>query len=357
MRIDIAKVLVLVAVGIAGLGSACAAQRTFVATTGLDSNPCSLAAPCRSFAHAIGATDPNGEIVVLESGGYGRVTIDKSVSIVAPPGIYAGISVFPGANGIDVATAGVQVSLRGLTINGQGGQHGIRLDAAAALDVERCEIGHLTGSGIEVNASGARLGIKDSHVHDNGASGVDVTGDVAIRMEASRVERNGGIGVYLHEGPSGIVSGASIAGNASTGLRFEGAATVMSLAVSDSRFHANGGEAGIYVAGYAAGTLNFEASANVVSGNDVYGIYVAAPGGTTILATLRGNTVAHNGSSGIAASFGSTTVNVARNVVESNGNAGIVTGNGAVVNTYQNNVVRDNVGSDTLGAFNNVGGV
>jgi hypothetical protein len=64
-------------------------------------------------------TAANGEIVVLDSGGYGRVTIDKSVSIVAPPGIYAGISVFAGQDGVTIFTPGITVVLRGLTINGR----------------------------------------------------------------------------------------------------------------------------------------------------------------------------------------------------------------------------------------------
>jgi hypothetical protein len=79
-----------------------AAQRTFVASTGLDVNPCSITQPCRAFAAALALTDPDGEIIVKDSAGYGRVTIDRSVTITSPPGIYAGISVLAGTNGIDI---------------------------------------------------------------------------------------------------------------------------------------------------------------------------------------------------------------------------------------------------------------
>ena len=71
-------------------------QRTFVAANGSDAHPCSLAQPCRSFAAAIANTDPNGEIIVFDSAGYGVVAITKSVTIAAPPGVYAGITVFSG---------------------------------------------------------------------------------------------------------------------------------------------------------------------------------------------------------------------------------------------------------------------
>src|SRR5512138_668523 len=78
----------------------CAAQRTFVSTSGVNNPACSLAAPCRDFAAAIAATSVNGEVIVLDSGGYGPVTITQSASIIAPPGVYAGISVSAGLDGV-----------------------------------------------------------------------------------------------------------------------------------------------------------------------------------------------------------------------------------------------------------------
>ena len=77
--------------------AAAAIQRTFVSGSGLDSNACSLAAPCRGFAAALAQTLPGGEVVVLDSAGYGPVTISQAVTLVAPSGVYAGISVFSGA--------------------------------------------------------------------------------------------------------------------------------------------------------------------------------------------------------------------------------------------------------------------
>ena len=112
----------------AAAGTAATAQRTFVASTGNDANPCSIAQPCRGFAAAI----------VRQSGrrgyraGFSRVrprarTISQSVSIIAPPGVYAGISVFSG-DGVTVSAGATdKVLLRGLTINGEGGTGGIRV--------------------------------------------------------------------------------------------------------------------------------------------------------------------------------------------------------------------------------------
>src|SRR5512147_2027792 len=125
-------VLVLGA-GLDGAG-ATAAQRTFVAPTGLDTNPCSIGLPCRSFGTVIGATDVGGEVIVQDAGGYGAVTITKSVTITSPAGVYAGISVF-GGDGVLVNGAGVVVVLRGLVINGIGAFNGtgIRFQQGARL--------------------------------------------------------------------------------------------------------------------------------------------------------------------------------------------------------------------------------
>src|SRR6185369_8943668 len=93
-----------------------AGQRSFVATGGVDNPVCSLAAPCRSFGAAVTATNAGGEVIVLDSGGYGPVTITKAIALIAPPGVYAGVSVLSG-DGVTVTTsaAGDRVTLDGLT--------------------------------------------------------------------------------------------------------------------------------------------------------------------------------------------------------------------------------------------------
>ena len=82
-------------------GSALAlpSQRTFVASYGSDLNPnCNLALPCRSFNAAIAQTNPGGEVVILDTAGYGPMVITKSIKIIGPSGVYGGISVQGGAS-------------------------------------------------------------------------------------------------------------------------------------------------------------------------------------------------------------------------------------------------------------------
>lgn len=144
---------------------AAAIGRTFVASFGSDSNRCSLALPCRGFTVALAATDSGGEIVVLDSAGYGAVTIGKSVSISVPTGIYAGVSVLSG-DGITVNAIGISVALSNLTINGQGGRDGIRFVQGARLNVVGCQIIGMDRNGVRVEGAGtvviARSAIRGS---------------------------------------------------------------------------------------------------------------------------------------------------------------------------------------------------
>src|SRR5678815_2028279 len=58
-----------------------AQSRTWVSGVGDDMNPCSRTAPCKTFAGAISKTAKDGEISVLDPGGFGTVTITKSIYI------------------------------------------------------------------------------------------------------------------------------------------------------------------------------------------------------------------------------------------------------------------------------------
>src|SRR3954466_8436206 len=93
------------------------ATRTWVSGVGDDANPCSRTAPCKTFAGAISKTAAAGEINALDAGGFGAVTITKSITI-SGEGVEAGVLV-SGTNGINVFTgASDVVVLRGLDIIG-----------------------------------------------------------------------------------------------------------------------------------------------------------------------------------------------------------------------------------------------
>ncbi|CAH1906361.1 Right handed beta helix region [Candidatus Nitrotoga sp. HW29] len=163
-----------------------AAQRAFVASYGSDSNSCVILSPCRTFAQAMTVVDPNGEVVVLDSAGYGSVTLTQSVSLIAAPGIYAGIAVFPGTSGVTIA-ASVDVVLRGLAINSQNGNNGILMNGSSSLSIENCVISNFSGigqHGIFVN-SAASVRITDTLVRDND-TGIQLQGGAITDISNSK---------------------------------------------------------------------------------------------------------------------------------------------------------------------------
>ena len=127
------------------------ATRTWVSGVGDDANPCSRTAPCKTFAGAISKTAANGEIDCLDPGGFGAVTITKSMTIDCG-GVTGGI-LSAGTNAV-VVIAGVndRIVLRNLNIDGVGsGVNGVRFLAGLHLTLENVRIQGVTGLGVDVN--------------------------------------------------------------------------------------------------------------------------------------------------------------------------------------------------------------
>src|SRR5687767_11091784 len=119
--------LALILFALLGTQSATAGRRSFVSGLGNDAHPGTREQPKRTFASALPVTDVGGEIVALDSAGFASstLTINKSVSIISPPGVYAGVSVASGTGiTVSIGTNDVVV-LRGLTLKGAGGSVGV----------------------------------------------------------------------------------------------------------------------------------------------------------------------------------------------------------------------------------------
>jgi hypothetical protein len=188
-------------------------QRTFVASHGNDASACSLAQPCRSFGAAVAKTSAGGEVIVLDSAGYGPVTIAQSISIIAPAGVYAGVTVASGS-GITVDGSGIVVVLRGLTINGQGGDWGIFFNQGTALTVEDCEIANMIRDGIIIGAVDSQARVKNTVVRKNGLDGIRGeanSGSIRVTVANSLIADNGeGVGADAFGGSVDIVVARSI---------------------------------------------------------------------------------------------------------------------------------------------------
>ena len=156
------------------------ATRTWVSGVGDDVNPCSRTAPCKTFQGALAKTAAGGEVNILDPGGYGAVTIDKSI-IISGYGSTAGVLMTSQA-GITVNAGPYDVViLRNLNINGFGASlAGIKYVSGAQLHIEECNISGM-GSGyaaISVEHSGkGLLTVNNTNINgpNNTVSGVVVS--------------------------------------------------------------------------------------------------------------------------------------------------------------------------------------
>src|SRR5262249_46918435 len=169
----IASALIAPALLLAMIGTPQSAQaqlaRTFVSSSGSDLNNCDRLTPCRTFQHAHDQTLANGEITVLDPGGYGAVIINRTISIINDGVGEAGALVSGGVTGITINGAATDVvNLRGLTVKGIGfgGGNGIVFTTGKSLTVENCAIRNLTG--------GLPLGVGLTY-QPNGSSALAVT--------------------------------------------------------------------------------------------------------------------------------------------------------------------------------------
>jgi len=211
------------------------ATRTWVSGVGDDANPCSRTAPCKTFSGAISKTANNGIINCIDPGGFGALTITKSIQIDClntKAGVLAG-----GVNGINVNGAGVLVVLRGLSIEGTGiSPIGVNIVQGAVVHIESCWIrgfqgGTAQGVRLATTTGNPELYISDSFITDNGtgATGggvfVAATGGTAF-VSLSNVRLNNNVfGTGNNLNSRMMISNSVIAGN-TTGVEADGGAVV-----------------------------------------------------------------------------------------------------------------------------------
>jgi hypothetical protein len=160
------------------------ATRTWVSGVGDDANPCSRTAPCKTFAGAISKTANGGTIDCLDPGGFGAVTITKSIAIQCDEVSNGGVLV-SGTNAIIVSAGPAdRVILSGLDIDGLGtGVNGVGFNSGAQLIIDDCWIHNFANIGVNVasNTANARVVITRSRILNNGTSGNGATGGVAVQ--------------------------------------------------------------------------------------------------------------------------------------------------------------------------------
>jgi len=258
------------------------ATRTWVSGVGDDVNPCSRTAPCKTFPGAISKTVAGGIINCLDPGGFGAVTITKSITIDCT-GTFGGI-LAAGTNAINVNGAGVVVNLRGLDLEGIGtGLIGINVIAAAAVHVEHSRIfGFQAGGATGINhaAGNSILVVNNTHFHTNGTGIVlnGANGPVNMNLRDVIVDQNASHGVSITSAGQfavATIDRTTLAFNGGTGLRLNGAGTI--AFIGNSTVVGNG-------TGVAGGTVQSFKN-NQIAGNGTDGTPITAfpgPGGTAL---------------------------------------------------------------------------
>src|SRR5882724_12969766 len=223
------------------------ATRTWVSGVGDDANPCSRTAPCKTFAGAISKTATNGEIDCLDPGGYGAVTITKSITIDCTGtggNILAG-----GTNGVIVNATNASatdplriVRLRGLSINGSGngtrsGIRGVSIVSALEVHIDDVVIDNFVQQAVaDVRGNTGKLFVTNSNFRNNGVGiGLAPTsGTLNVSIDNTAVEGNG-IGIAAGPSVNVVVSRSVISGSSTNGIDAQGG----QIAVTSSTISSN----------------------------------------------------------------------------------------------------------------------
>lgn len=264
------------------------ATRTWVSGVGDDANPCSRTAPCKTFAGAISKTAASGEISCLDPGGYGAVTITKSITIDCEDtqgSILASLT-----TGVILNGANIDVRLRGISINGAGnGTNCIRVlnsgNNRLTLDEVVCTGFTQHGVSVESNGGTMKLLVFSSSFRNLTGNGINTflsgVATATIAVQSSLFSLNG-VGVNIGAATTASVKDSIISQN-TTGLQAAFSTSVMSA--NDNQVVSN--TTGIS----ALSSATIRIGGNVVSGN------TTGLSGSNIF-TWGGNFVDGNGTNG-----------------------------------------------------------
>ena len=280
------------------------ATRTWVSGLGDDANPCSRVSPCKTFAGAISKTATFGEINCIDPGGFGAVTITKSITIDCDGTL--GSILAAGTNGINVNGANIIVTFRNLSINGVlTGLAGINFTNGLALRVENVHIlgfttGAATGIRFAPSTANALLHVMNTTITTNGIA----------------PSTGGGIVVQPAGGSAQVVISGSRIENCAIGLSAVSTSGAITMAVNDT----------------------------VIVGNRSHG--VSATSGSPIRLMLDRATISNNASTGVLASGAGTTIRINSSTITGNA-TGVSAVGGGVLRSYKNNAINGNTSDGT----------
>jgi hypothetical protein len=245
---------------------------------------------------AIAQTNPAGEVVVLDSAGYGPFHINQAISVIAPPGVYAGVSVFSG-DGVDIFAdpSSDVVVLRGLTLNSQGGNGlGVFFGTGALLHIESCVVNGFANDGIRSSGAGT-LEVKDSIIRGNFA-GIEIShfvGSTAFAtIEHTLFERNATVGLFARDGTKVTVRNSVASANADVGFQADAVTFAPAELNIENCVITNNGGAGVSAHSSSTPVARARISNSTITNN---GFGLANGPSPAVILSRGNNTVEGNG--------------------------------------------------------------
>jgi len=281
------------------------ASRTWVSGVGDDANPCSRTAPCKTYAGAISKTAAGGEINCLDPGGFGAVTITKSISIVCD--YTEGGVLSAGTTGfiINMGVAGNIVTLKGQDVECFiTGLHGVRiLGAAVTVHIHKSQIRNCRGggSGITIAPSSgvSKVFVADTYITGNGNSATQAgilvrpTGGASANVSVNNVKLQANSNGILMDGAGGggisnvNVTHSELTASTNAGISVSSAATAFAAVVSNSQISFN----------VTTGALTTGAGATLRLGDNTITNNVTGVAGTGVQ-SFKNNQIVNNGTDG-----------------------------------------------------------
>lgn len=230
------------------------ATRTWVSGVGDDVNPCSRTAPCKTFAGAISKTAKGGQISILDPGGFGTLTITKSITVdgagIIGSTLNSAVSGFT-INITDPADTDATVILRNLQVDGAGvtkGVNGIRILAAKTVVIENVTVINQSNRAItdeRTNAGAGNLFVTNFSSYNIGQTHIAITPGLSSTVNAAitnvRLERStGNSGFYAQRNANVLIRDSVISGNFSFGIVVEETAGSVDVNVENTSITNNG---------------------------------------------------------------------------------------------------------------------
>jgi len=277
--------------------------RAYVSAAGSDSNPCTLALPCRLLPAALNAVATGGEIWMLDSANFNNtgVSVTKNVTILAIPGQVGSIVAFNGAAAIYVSNNAV-LKLRNVAIGNNvtsPGTNGIEMTSGTMVSIEDSVIDIPTGYSAAYLQGGGSFSASSTVFRGGGmisGSAIAASNNAQVDVANSRFY-DWARGVYSNNGDSGTTTYVGMTGCAfshvAVGLQAMGTGGNVRATVTGSSFiH---GQYGIVVYS-SAGSSIASVGGNTFTDLTNAALFNEGGIGNAVLETMGTNVVRNNAS-------------------------------------------------------------